>query len=202
MKYARALALALALALPAPPAKAQLATRPTTASAGAATLFAPSDSALTAALARSAPASEANGGFLPLPKYGKWVTVTKWLTLAAAAGLGTLAAVIHKDADDSFAELERLCQADPDNCRAVTADGAYEDPQLESLFQDVVSKDRTARWSLIGAEVSFGTSVLLFIVDFQKKAGPGDIPYDPDSEKSRLRLSAVPGEVALRYYFR
>lgn len=200
MKYA--LAITLALCLTAEPASAQLASRPTTADAGAADLFTPADSALTAALASSASASESNGGFLPLPRYGKWVTVTKWLTLAAAAGLGTMAAIVHEDAEDSFAELERACLADPDNCRNVTADGAYADPQLESLFQDVVTKDRTARWSLIGAEVSFGASVLLFIVDFQKKSGPGDIPYDPDSEKSRLRLSAVPGELALRYYFR
>ncbi len=201
MKYALAITLALALTLTAGPANAQLAGRPTTADAGAATLFAPADSALTAALTSSA-TSDASGGFLPLPRYGKWVTVTKWLTLAAAVGLGTTAAIVHEDAEDSFAELERACLADPDNCRNVTADGAYADPQLESLFQDVVTKDRTARWSLIGAEVSFGASVLLFIVDFQKKSGPGDIPYDPDSEKSRLRLSAVPGEVSLRYYFR
>ncbi len=202
MKRALFITLALALAPAAVPATAQLAVGPRPPDAGAAGQLAAPDSALATALASAISTHEAAPGFLPLPKYGTWVSVTKWLTLAAAVGLGTTAAIVHEEAEDAFAELERLCEADPDNCRNLTADGAYADPQLESLFQDVASKDRTARWSLIGAEVSFGASVLLFIVDFQKKGGPGDIPYDPDSEKSRLRLSAVPGEVAMRYYFR
>ncbi len=202
MKHTLTVALALALALTTEPALAQLEVRSATADAGTATLFPAADSTLTAALANSASTPEATGSFLPLPRYGKWVSVTKWLTLATAIGLGTMAALVHEEAEDRFAELEAACLADPDNCRALTDNGAYADPQLESLFQDVVSKDRTARWSLIGAEVSFGISVLLFIVDFQKKGRPGDIPYEPDSEKSKLRLSAAPGELALRYYFR
>ncbi len=202
MKHELAIALVLALPVTAVPAEAQRGAINRTAEARADTPFAAADSALTAALAHSASTSDAAGNFIPLPRYGKWVSVTKWFTLAAAIGLGTTAALVHEKAEDRFAELERACTADPDNCRALTPDGAYADPQLEDLFQYVVSRDRMARWSLIGAEVSFGASVLLFIVDFQKKGGPGDIPYDPDSEKSRLRLSAVPGEVVLRYYFR
>lgn len=139
---------------------------------------------------------------LPLPDYGPWVGVTKWLTLGTAAGLGALGFSLHADANDTFAELERACEADADNCRSRAPDGSYSDPRLESLYQNVLDKDAQARLSLIGAQLSFGVSVLLFIVDFQKDEGPGDIPYDPDDEQSRFQLSAVPGEVTLRYYFR
>lgn len=141
-------------------------------------------------------------GFVPLPKYGPWVGVTKWLTLGTAVGFGALGFSLHADANDAFAELERSCQADADNCRRRTPSGAYSDPRLESLYQDVVDKDAQARLSLIGAQLSFGVSVLLFIVDFQRDEGPGDIPYDPNDEQSRLQLSVIPGELTLRYYLR
>ena len=98
--------------------------------------------------------------------------------------------------------MVNLCEADPANCRALNPDGSYEDPLLESLYQNVVDRDRQARFSLIAAEVNFGVSVLLFIVDFQKSAGPRDIPYDPDNKKAALRLTAKSGELALRYYFK
>jgi hypothetical protein len=139
---------------------------------------------------------------LPLPSYGRWVGITKWVTLGAAVGLGTLGFTLSNKADDSFTRLEFLCDADPDNCRERNADGSYADPRLESLYQDVVRKDQQARLSLIGAQVSFGASVLLFIVDFQKGKGPGDVPYEPEPEKSALELSAVPGEITVRYYLR
>ncbi len=139
---------------------------------------------------------------LPLPRYGRWVGITKWITLASSIGLGALGFSLSNSADDAFNTLQALCNADPPNCRAVNPDGSYQDPRLESLYQDVLSKDRQARVSLIGAQVSFGASVLLFIVDFQKRGGPSDIPYEPPDEQSALRLTAAPGELALRYYFR
>lgn len=152
-----------------------------------------------------APARPA-ASFPPLPRYGAWVGVTKWATLTAAAGLGTLGAVLHQDADKVFGQLERRCEADPALCQARRPDGSYEDPALEALYQDVRDKDRKARLSFVAAQVSFGVSVLLFIVDFQKKKGPGDVPYDPErssqASPSPLRLSVTPGELALRYYFR
>jgi hypothetical protein len=138
---------------------------------------------------------------LPLPKYGGWVTVTKWVTLATAVGLGTAGALLHRDANDVFTQLDVLCRADPDNCRDRNPDGSYSDPVLEDMYQSVLKKDQQARAAFVGAQVSFGASVLLFIVDFQKDDGPGNIPYDPDSEKGALRLTARPGELAVRYYF-
>lgn len=151
------------------------------------------------------PASEfADGaaGFLPLPKYGGWVGVVKWLTLGTSVGLGAVGFTLHNQGDDAFAELERGCNADPDNCRDLNPDGSYRDQRLESLYQRVLDKDDQARLSLLGAHISFGVSVVLFIVDFQKGSRPSDIPYDPEAERSALRLSVAAGEVALRYYLR
>jgi len=138
---------------------------------------------------------------LPLPKYGGWVGITKWVTLATAVGLGAAGALLHRDANEIFTQLDELCRADADNCRERNPDGSYADPVLEEMYQAVLKKDGQARAAFVGAQVSFGASVLLFIVDFQKDDGPGNVPYDPDSEKNSLRLTAKPGELAIRYYF-
>ena len=138
---------------------------------------------------------------LPLPKYGGWVGVTKWVTLATAVGLGAAGALLHRDANDIFIQLDELCRSDPDTCRDRNPDGSYADPVLEEMYQAVLKKDGQARTAFLAAQVSFGASVLFFIVDFQKDDGPGNIPYDPDSEKNALRLTAKPGELAIRYYF-
>jgi len=137
---------------------------------------------------------------LPLPKYGGWVSVTKWATLAAAVGLGAAGAVWHHDAQDNYEELDALCKAEPDTCRDRNPDGSYRDPALEDLYQTVLKKDGHARTAFVGAQVSFGVSALLFILDFQQDDGPGNIPYDPDGQKSALRFTARPGELAIRYY--
>lgn len=147
----------------------------------------------------STPAAAA---FPLVPEYGAWVGITKWATLGASAGFGALGFVLHEDANSTFDRLNRRCRRDPDTCRSRNPDGSYTDPLLESLYQQVLTRDRQARWSLIGAEISFGVSVVLFILDFQRKRRPSDIPYDPDEGKSRLRLSATPGQLALRYYFK
>jgi hypothetical protein len=145
-------------------------------------------------------ASTGSAASLPLPKYGNWVGVTKWLTLATAVGLGTAGVLLHKDANEMHLRLEVLCNASPDNCRDREPDGSYVDPVLEGMYESILKKDRQARAMFIGSEVTFFTSVLLFIVDFQKRDGPGNVPYDPDSEKADLQFTAVPGEIALRYY--
>lgn len=137
---------------------------------------------------------------LPLPKYGGWVSVTKWVTLAASIGLGAAGAVWHRDANDIFDQLDALCKAEPDNCRDRNPDGSYRDPVLEDLYRRVLDKDSQARTAFVGAQVTFGASVLLFILDFQQDDGPGNIPYDPDEPKSALRFTAKPGELAIRYY--
>jgi hypothetical protein len=154
----------------------------------------------TTLLANETEATTTSAAFLPQLKYGGWVSVTKWVSLAAATGFGTLGFALHDRADESFDELETLCTRDPDNCRRLNPDGSYADSRLESLFQDAVDRDNQARLSLVAAEVSFGLSVLLFIVDFQKHRSPANVPYKPEKEESRLRFSVRPGELAFKYY--
>jgi len=144
--------------------------------------------------------ADAAAGFPPLPKYGGWVSVVKWLTLGTSVALGALGFRYHNQADDAFAELEQACKDDPDNCRARNPDGSYRDPRFESLYQNVLDKDDQARLSLLGAHISFGASVVLFIADFQKGNRPSDIPYEPEARQSALRLSVAPGELVVRCY--
>jgi hypothetical protein len=165
-------------------------------------LYPPHDPFLALGYAPNAEPADGTAGFLPLPKYGGWVGVVKWVTLGTSVALGAIGFSLHNQADDLFAELTQRCDADPDNCRSRDPDRSYRDELLESLYQKVLEKDDRARISLMGAHISFGVSVLLFIVDFQKGTQPSDIPYDPEAEKSRLRLTVVPGEVAVRYYLR
>lgn len=167
---------------------------PSLASREAVQLFEPTDAEAETNVG-STPAA-----FLPLPGYGGWVGVAKWVSLAAATGLGALGFVLHADASDTFDELTRRCNSNPDTCRARNPDGSYADPALEALFQDAVDRDNQARVSLIAGEISFGLSVLLFIVDFQKDPGPNNVPYDPDEDAAKLRLDLQPDELLLRYY--
>ncbi|NIU52214.1 MAG: hypothetical protein GWN08_18330 [Gemmatimonadetes bacterium] len=150
-------------------------------------------------------AEDAKAAALPLPSYGGWVTITKWATLAASVGLGAWGFKLNDDADDIISNLERICQEQPTNCRSRNPDGSYTDPTLESMFQRALDKDDRARTALVASQLFFGASVVLFIVDFQRDEGPDNIPYEPDEEDeqaSALRLSAVPGTISLRYYFR
>lgn len=180
----------------APPAAAQ----PTTSAAPILRTHAPSTYFAALGSDRFA-APDSSAAPLPLPKYGGWVGVTKWVTLGTSVGLGTAGALLHRDANEIFDQLDALCRADPDNCRERNPDGSYADPVLEEMYQEVVKKDQRARTAFVGAQITFGISVLLFIVDFQRDDGPGNIPYDPDSEQNAWRLTAKPGELAIRYYF-
>jgi hypothetical protein len=144
---------------------------------------------------------DASSAALPLPSYGPWVGYTKWATLAMSAGFAVLGFALHNKADEDFARLNLLCQVDPDDCRNRNPDGSYQNPRLEDLYQSSLDKDQQARFALLFSEITFATSVVLFIVDFQKKDKPHDIPYDPDAQQAALRVSAVPGEIVVRYYF-
>jgi hypothetical protein len=178
------------------PAAAQTGTPTATLATSLSPVYHPTlDLALVDAAALSGSAAP-----LPLPKYGSWVGITKWVTLAAAVGLGTVGVMLHKDANEMYLRLETLCNANPDNCRDREGDGSYVDQVLEGMYESILQKDEQARAAFIASEITFFTSVLLFIVDFQKRSGPGNVPYDPDSEKADLQFTAVPGEISIRYY--
>jgi len=158
--------------------------------------------ALDPVLANSSAPTGAAAAALPLPKYGGWVGVAKWSSLAAAIGFGTVGVLLSREADKSFARLVVLCEDNAETCRSLDPDGSYGDRLLEELYQDVVTKDKQARAAFIVAQVSFVASVLLFVVDFQRGGEPENEPYDPDGgQRSALHFSAVPGEVVVRYYF-
>jgi hypothetical protein len=201
MKHIGISLIALFLLIGNQPAAAQSFFAPDTAPEPAARLH-PRYDPILAQNYSSLPSPDSAASALPIPKYGGWVTVTKWATLATAAGFGVLGFKLHNDADAAFEELQLACQQDPDACENFNPDGSYQDPELEALYQNVVKKDKQARITLIASQVSFGVSVVLFIVDFQRKTDPTDIPYDPDSEKSALRVTVESDEIAVRYYLR
>lgn len=169
--------------------------RPTSEAAALAPHYEP---ALDPALAESS--ADASPAALPVPKYGPWVTIGKWTTLAMAFGFGAAGALVSDDADKLFLRLEIICNSDPDACTQ-NPDGSYDNAILEQMFQTVEKKDKQARTAFIIAEVSFLASATLFVVDFMRGGAPENKPYDPDEGKqSSLQFSAVPGRVMLRYY--
>lgn len=174
--------------------------------APAQTLLDPPQTAARALLLHTAPdraevVGDEPAGFLPVPRFGPWVGYAKWGSLGAAAGLATLGFLWKEDANRKFDRLTQRCERVQDVCRQRNRDGSYADPELEGLFQDVRSLDGRAQASLIAAQVSFGASVVFFVLDWQRGEGPGNIPYDPEREEgAQVRLTVVPGSIALRYY--
>jgi hypothetical protein len=144
--------------------------------------------------------ADAAAAALPMPSYGPWVKVGKWASLGMAIGFGAAGAMISDDAAKLFLRIELICLADTEAC-AQNPDGSYTDPILEEMYQTVQQKDKQARTTFIIAEVSFLASITLFVVDFMRGGGPENKPYDPDEgQGGGLQFSAVPGELALRYY--
>ncbi len=106
-------------------------------------------------------------------KYGKWVT------LAAAVGMGIKAADAHRDADRAFKSLGDYC--DPDHTRCDTGpSGHYLDPVAERYYQTSVRRDRHARGWLLGGEGALLATAGLFVWDLTRpKQPPKNIPFAP-----------------------
>ena len=117
---------------------------------------------------------------LPTPKRNQFVRFAKWTTLAASAGAAVYGFTTNRRADDGYAELEELCEANRANCEARNA-GAYADPALEQRYQDVIALDGKARNALVASQVGVAATVLLFIYDLRSAAPPRGIPYEPRS---------------------
>ena len=115
-------------------------------------------------MVRSAPA---------LIKYGKW------LTLAAAVGMGIKAAGAHDDADRAFARLTQYCDGNAARCDQ-QASGSYADPVAEGYYQSSLSHDRRARRWLFGGEITLVGTAGLFVWELTRPKHPSrNIPFEP-----------------------
>jgi hypothetical protein len=157
-------------------------------SAGASPLAAPL-AAQGGAPARFSSAAREEAIALPEQPSFRPLRVAKWSTAvltAAAAGFGLAA---HSRADELYRQLEEACAADPHACSERLPDGAYADPELEALYQDVLRQDSRARLMLVGSQIGVAATVLFFILDLREDSTPPNIPFDPQ----RLRLAPRSG---------
>jgi len=107
--------------------------------------------------------------------------VAKWSTLTLATAAGIYGFVESARADDRYDELDSLCADAPLDCARRTPAGAYQDPQLEALYQTVRKHDRRAHYALIAGQVGFATSVVFFLLDLGNARPPRDIPWVPQA---------------------
>lgn len=96
-----------------------------------------------------------------------------------SAGASLYGFHVHGQADDEFRALQRICDADPERCRARNPDGSFSDADLEGRYQEVLDKDGSARAALILAQVGFAATIVLFIMDLGGSETPPDIPFEP-----------------------
>lgn len=118
-------------------------------------------------------------GLSPAVKYGKWIL------LAGSIGMNYLAFQAHDQADKAFDDLETRCLQTHARC-AVGTEGAYTDPEIESLFQTSLRYDRRARRWLIGGETALAGAAALFVWELARpKRRPGNIPFEPEVRSLR-----------------
>lgn len=115
---------------------------------------------------------------IPTPKRNQFVRVAKWTTLAASAGAAVYGFTMSRRADDGYATLETLCEADRANCENRT-NGAYADADLERRYQEVLDLDGKTSTALTASQIGIAATVLLFIYDLRTPSTPKGIPYEP-----------------------
>lgn len=107
----------------------------------------------------------------------------KWIALAGAAGLITVAAVRHGEAQDALGLLEDFCRPENPACHIVTdANGAqrYEGAEAEELYQAYAAIEKRARGFLLGGQASLLASGAMFLIDLIHRTEDVDIiPYAP-----------------------
>jgi hypothetical protein len=122
----------------------------------------------------------------------KWV---KWPTLAAAVGLTAIAIMRKADADDSYDQLQARCLDEPEDC-AIDPNGAYANPEAESLYQETLRLDAQARNWMIGGQGFLVVSGGLFLIDLVAGSRkPENIPFTP------LEAYTAPGTLGVRWRF-
>ncbi len=124
-----------------------------------------------------------------LVKYGKWVT------LAAAIGMGLQAQSAHEEADRSYRRLEQYCLDDDTRCD-LGANGKYLDPVTEGYYRAANRSDRRARHWLVGGEVSLLATAGMFVWELARpRQRPDNIPFEPemrwDGRRARVGVSVA-----------
>ena len=160
---------ALSIGVAAPPASAQARL------ARERTATPPSAVPALPHLDRAAPRAAAAGrtsGIRP-------IAVAKWSAVAGAAAAAAYGFIRNAEADDLFRDLEEACEAAPAVCALRGPDGAYADPALEAMYQDVLTHDRASRYALLGSQIGIAAGVALFLLDLRSDERPPDIPYEP-----------------------
>jgi hypothetical protein len=106
------------------------------------------------------------------------IAVAKWSAAAGAAAAAAYGFIRNAEADDLFRDLEEACEAAPAVCALREPDGAYADPGLEAMYQDVLTHDRASRYALVASQIGIAVGVALFLLDLRPERPP-DIPYEP-----------------------
>lgn len=134
----------------------------------------------------------------PLRLPGTTLRIAKWTTLLASAGIAAYGFQVNGEADGLYADLEAVCNSDPDRCASRHGDGSFADQELEDRYQRVLSLDRRARIALVTGQLGLAASVLLFVLDIDADAAPPDIPYVPVKFEASANGVALQARVRLR----
>jgi len=130
--------------------------------------------------------------------------VAKWVSLGGSMAAIAYGLVQQQRGDESYERLERLCVADAVRCGERLPSGAYADPGLERLYQDVLERHTRTRAGIIAGQVGIVASVVLFMLDLRDD-GRADVIFDPERPRAsvgvaegggvrlELRLPAGPG---------
>ena len=129
------------------------------------------------------------------PGARRWtaVRIGKWALLGAAAGFAAYAVSHTSRAEDTYEELNRTCNVDPQRCEL--ANGQYADAGVEALYDRAARHDRQAQGGIIGAQATLFGSVGLFIWDLRNDRGPDDIPF-PSYAAGPRRTVAIGARIA------
>lgn len=123
----------------------------------------------------------------------------KWVALAGAAGLITVAAVRHGEAQDALGLLEDFCRPENPACLIVTdATGTqrYDGAEAEELYRTYAAVEKRARGFLLGGQASLLASGAMFLIDLIHRTEDVDnIPYTP------LELYTRPNRLGLALRF-
>lgn len=121
------------------------------------------------------------------------MVIVKWGALLGGGAAAAYGFIRNREADDLYRDLELACNADRAVCALRTPDGAYADPTLEALYQDVLAHDRASQRALIAGQAGVALAVVLFLLDLRSDDRPADIPYEP----RRLQIAPIRGGVSI-----